>query len=241
MSRKPKSRSWRVSFGKSTGRTSERTHSTARNVVGQFSKSEFATGQQRDSASRRKHNVIRRILLSLILFPILTNAQSLAEVAKQQRARLCKEGKTQYCDDRSQKEKQKTVVDNSWMQQGLSYQKAEQASSGTQSAQQDLPTVGDLQSKLDDLANKTPRQLGEQFAGDIQFPGRDRWEQKLSTARDRLVARIQVVLDLVRSDKSTPTALNNAAYDMRLADTEYGDVQAEGQAKAADWKRKTDK
>jgi hypothetical protein len=185
--------------------------------------------------------VIRRILLSLILFPILTNAQSLAEVAKQQRARLCKEGKTQYCDDRSQKEKQKTVVDNSWMQQGLSYQKAEQASSGTQSAQQDLPTVGDLQSKLDDLANKTPRQLGEQFAGDIQFPGRDRWEQKLSTARDRLVARIQVVLDLVRSDKSTPTALNNAAYDMRLADTEYGDVQAEGQAKAADWKRKTDK
>ena len=185
--------------------------------------------------------MVRRILLSLILFPIVTHAQSLAEVAKQQRARLCKEGKTQYCDDGSQKDKQKRAVDESWMEQGLTYRKPEQASSATQSPQQDFPTVGDLQGKLDDLSNKTPRQLGEQFAGDIQFPGRDRWEQKLSAARDRLVSKIQAVLDLLRSDKATSTALRNAVIDMRVADSQYGDVQVEGQAAAADWKRKTDK
>ena len=185
--------------------------------------------------------MIRRILLFVALFPAAVNAQTLAEVAKQQRVRLCKEGKTQYCDDGTQKDKQRRIVDDSWMEQGLSYQKSEQTLSSPDSPQQSSPSVSDLQRRLDDLSDKTPRQLGEQFAGNIQFPDRDRWEQKLTAARDRLVAKIQVTLDLARSDKSTPTALNSALYDMRLANTGYGDVQAEGVAAAADWKRKTDK
>jgi hypothetical protein len=191
--------------------------------------------------SRQGLSHIRKTVLSLILLPIVANAQSLAEVAKQQRARLCKE--PQYCDDRRQKEKQQKdgVVDNSWMDQGLSYQKAEHTSSATEASRQSSPTVEELQARLDDLSNKTPRQLGEQFARDVQFPGRDRWEEGLSAARDRLVAKIQVVLDLVRSDKSTSTALNNAVIEMRVGNNQYADAQAEGQAAAADWKRKTDK
>jgi len=185
--------------------------------------------------------VPRRILLFLVLSPVVGNAQSLAEAAKQQRAILCKEGKSQYCNDGPQRDKQKTVVDDSGMKQGSSYQKSEQGSSGIESSREDSPNAEELQHKLDDLANKTPRQLGGQFAGDIQFPNRDRWEQKLVAARDRLVAKIQVALDLAHSGKSTAAALNSALYDMRLADTGYGDVQAEGVAEPADWKRKTDK
>jgi len=183
--------------------------------------------------------VVKKICLSLILFPVVTNAQSVAEAAKQQRARLCKEGKTQYCDDAPQKDKAKRIVDDSWMEQGLSYQAAQDNSRPTKADTTD--SVENLQTVVDEISNKTPRQLADNFVGEVQFPGRDQWEQRLDAARTRFVSATQVLIDLLRSDKATSGAKNSALYDMRLASQHYVDVQAEGQTAAADWKRKTDK
>jgi hypothetical protein len=90
---------------------------------------------------------------------------------------------------------------------------------------------------LDSLSSRTPRQLAEEFAHDTQFPGRDAWEQRLDSARNRLVAKTQVIIDLIRS-KAPSGALNNALFDMKIAQTQYSDVQAEGMSPAADWKRR---
>lgn len=169
------------------------------------------------------------------LVPSVTHAQSVADAAKQQRARLCKEGKTQYCDDGQGKDKPRLVVD----EQGLSGPGAEQSASAPESSQ-GRPSVGDLQNRLDELSEKTPRQLGDQVAGDVQFPGRDRWETRLSAARDKLVTKIQVVLDVLRLDKPNATALNNAVFYMKTAGSDYRDLQTEGHSAAADWKRKTE-
>ena len=94
-----------------------------------------------------------------------------------------------------------------------------------------------LQCMLDGLSSKTSRQLAAEFARDTQFPGRDAWEQRLDTARNRLVSKTQVVIDLIRS-KAASGALNNALFDMKMAQTQYSDVQAEGMSQAADWERR---
>jgi hypothetical protein len=108
------------------------------------------------------------------------------------------------------------------------------AASSSESARNDLKS---LQAMFDSLSSKTSRQLADEFARDTQFPDRDAWEQRLDTARNRLVAKTQVVIDLVRS-KAPSGALNNALYDMRLAQVQYSDVQAEGISKAADWEKR---
>lgn len=174
-------------------------------------------------------------MLLWLTFPVLvTNAQSVAEAAKQQRARFCKEGKTQYCYDGPKSDKPKIVVN----EQGPSEQAEEQGSFSPESSQ-GLPSVGELQDRLDDLSGKTPRQLGDGVVGNVQFPGRDRWELRLGSARDKLVSKIQVVLDLLRLSQPNPIALNNAVLDMRVAGSDYRDVQTDGYSAAADWKRKT--
>lgn len=100
--------------------------------------------------------------------------------------------------------------------------------------------VESLEAMLDSLSSKTSRELAYQFAGETQFPGRDAWEQRLDTARNRLVAKTQVVINLINS-KAPSGALNNALYDMKLAQVQYSDVQADGISKAADWKKQTER
>lgn len=173
-------------------------------------------------------SLVAEMLLFAGLLPLVTNAQSVAEAAKQQRAQLCKDGRKQYCDG-YKTDKAKIVVEE---------QGSEQVSSTLESSQ-GTPSVGDLQDRLEELSHKTPRQLADDVVGDVQFPGRDRWESQLSAARDKLVAKMQVVLDLLRLSKPNPTALNNAVFYMKIAHSDYRDVQTQGHAKAADWKRKT--
>ena len=177
---------------------------------------------------------MRRIILLLILFPAAAQTQSLAEAAKQQRARLCKEGTIQYCDDRAKKNKSKIVVD----EQGSSGEGEAQGAPAPESSQA-LPTVGELQDRLDELRAKTPRQLADEVVGGVQFPGRDRWEVRLTGARDKSVSKIQVVLDLLRTDKPDSSALKDALFEMKMAGSDYRDLQTDGVSKAADWKRKT--
>lgn len=176
------------------------------------------------------------ILLYLTLSSSVTSAQSVTEAAKQQRARFCKEGKTQYCEYGPKSDKPKIVLD----EQDSSGQGDEQGSFSPESSH-GLPTAGELQEQLDDLSGKTPRQLGDGVIGNVQFPGRDRWEVRLGAARDKLVSKTQVVLDLLRLSQPNPTALNNAVLDMKVAGSYYRDVQTEGYSAAADWKRETEK
>lgn len=175
------------------------------------------------------------MLLWLTCPLLVTNAQSVAEAAKQQRARFCKEGKTQYCDEGPTNDKPKIVVN----EQGSSEQGGEQDSFSSESSQ-GLPSVVELQDRLGDLSGKTPRQLGDGVVGNVQFPGRERWEARLGAARDKLASKIQVVLDLLRLDQPNPTALNNAILDMKVAGSDYRDVQTEGYSAAAEWRRRTE-
>ncbi len=100
--------------------------------------------------------------------------------------------------------------------------------------------VENIQKTIDDLKGLTARQLGDRFAGDIQFPGRPEWESRLSVARDKFVAAMQADLDVQKSNSTKP-ARDHVDYLLSLAQLAFADVQAEGTSKAADWSRKTRK
>jgi hypothetical protein len=48
-------------------------------------------------------------------------------------------------------------------------------------------TLDEAERFANTLAGKTARELGELEVGEVQFTGRDRWEQKLAVERDQLV------------------------------------------------------
>jgi len=189
------------------------------------------------TAARNK--VSRRVAIGLLLAmaPSELHSQSLAEIAKQQRDKLCKSGETDFCDKPQQPKSQ----DKSWLSEALAHQKS--TTSSTQSAASESPQeqVESLQRTVDNLADKSARQLGDELVRDVQFPGRDAWEQSLVAAKNKFVAAAQVVINLLRSDKTASGALNNAETDMRLAQIRYSDVQAEGISKAADWQKKSER
>ena len=95
-----------------------------------------------------------------------------------------------------------------------------------------------LEKKVDEVESKTARQLGEEFVKDIQFPGRDRWEQDLYKQKEALVAATRTWIILKRSDKSTKDALGRAAINQGIADRTYTDVQAKGIVEAAKWEKR---
>jgi hypothetical protein len=108
-------------------------------------------------------------------------------------------------------------------------------------ALQKAPTtisIEDLEKKVDEVASKTARQSGEEFARDIQFPGRDRWEQDLYNKKEALVAATRIWIILKRSDKSTKDSLDRAASDQGIADRAYTDLQAKGIVEAAKWEKR---
>ena len=99
-------------------------------------------------------------------------------------------------------------------------------------------SIEDLEKKVDEVASKTPRQLGEDFARDIQFPGRDRWEQDLYNEKEALVAATRNWIILKRSDRSTKDSLDRAASEQGLADRAYNDLRAKGIVEAAKWEKR---
>jgi hypothetical protein len=65
------------------------------------------------------------------------------------------------------------------------------------------------------LASKTARELGEMEVGDVQFPGRDRWESRLFSQRDKLVSATRTSVEAGRKYMSMPAAENP---DKRLSE-----------------------
>lgn len=107
----------------------------------------------------------------------------------------------------------------------------------------------DAEKYADSLNAKTPRQLGEIVAKDIQFPGRDAWEKQLADRRDALVTATQTTAFSVRraqtlsegNDKDgaqdAHTAVQEQLTRLYAARRDYERVLADGADKAAKWER----
>jgi len=119
----------------------------------------------------------------------------------------------------------------------------------------DVPSDGpaDLKGKIsttkaivDRMADRKPRELSEAVVGEIQFPGRDDWEQRLfrqtgtmlSSARSALDA-LQMQLNASTQDQRTNAgkAATSLYADFRIEKYRYDKLVAEGVRKASDWER----
>lgn len=89
---------------------------------------------------------------------------------------------------------------------------------------------------LEQLAEKTPRQLGNDAVGDVQFPGRDSWEQRLYDLKLKFIAAGSHLQAVYAS--GIQGAVNPADLDYRIQANVYNEIRAEGIGKAADWARK---
>jgi hypothetical protein len=94
---------------------------------------------------------------------------------------------------------------------------------------------------IDNLANKTATQLAKEVVGDIQFPGRDDWEQKLygqgqrvlKFARDYLdrVKNLDTITDPAERSTAIETA-KNFEWQVNEEETAYTQISADGSQKA---------
>jgi len=119
--------------------------------------------------------------------------------------------------------------------------------STTSSDEQYQSAMERLKKSTDDLATRTPRQLGQSIAGDIQFDGRADWEQKLYEAKEKFVSVARTSYNLIQRTIDAPTAEERAAAKLAMDRTAYNDVlnaqtpydslKIEGAKKAADWKK----
>jgi hypothetical protein len=89
---------------------------------------------------------------------------------------------------------------------------------------------------LDQLADKTPRQLGNDAVGDVQFQGRDSWEQRLYDQKLKFIAAGRHLQAVYAS--GIQGAIDPADLDYRVQANVYNKIRAEGIGKAADWARK---
>ena len=104
----------------------------------------------------------------------------------------------------------------------------------------------------DDLQSKTPRQLGSITARDVQFPGRDAWESKLTAARDSLVQLTKTTVYSVRTEmkqlsandvksaKETKAVISDQLYHVQKARQNFVHVLSDGASAAAKWERATE-
>jgi hypothetical protein len=115
------------------------------------------------------------------------------------------------------------------------------------------------------LAAKTSRELGEIEAGEVQFPGRDKWEARLFEQKERLVKATRTGVDAGRqyvqilSTKNPETqlsslpqderlriqeaknALNNQMSNIRTERYRFDQLVIDGVRAASEWKRTVDK
>jgi hypothetical protein len=119
----------------------------------------------------------------------------------------------------------------------------------------DVPSVGpaDLKGKIattraivDRMADKRPRELSEAVVGEIKFPGRDDWEQRLFRQTGAMLSAARSALDALQMqlNASTQEQRTNAGkaatrlyWDFGLEKSSYDRLVAEGVKKAADWER----
>jgi hypothetical protein len=98
-----------------------------------------------------------------------------------------------------------------------------------------------IQKIIDKLANKTQTRLASEVVGDIQFPGRDAWEQKLYAQAQRVLKFAQGYLDRSRKlDTIADPAERSAAIEtaknfeaqVNVEETVYTQISVDGSQKA---------
>jgi hypothetical protein len=101
---------------------------------------------------------------------------------------------------------------------------------------------------IEDRANKTPRGLSNSIAVEIQFPGRDSWEQRIFAQKEKLVSitrsafyAIQRMADAQTLEEraSARIAVGRLQEDVRVQRMLYDDLVTEGVKKASEWERRS--
>jgi hypothetical protein len=119
--------------------------------------------------------------------PPSTNAnQSLGEIARQVRP---KDAKVTT---------QRTFTDDDVTHGSASLPPQLTTPSSTSPDEQYWTEMDQLKKWADNMANQTPRQLSESVAGEIQFPGRADWEQKLYEQKEKLVSVVLTSYSVIK-------------------------------------------
>ena len=109
-------------------------------------------------------------------------------------------------------------------------------------------TLADLTKRINDQVNLTKQQLAHPIAGDVAFPGRDEWEQRLYAQKEELVAVMRTASNVLQRMLDAPTAeerdptklklnLDNATSSVGSAYVQYEQLVSEGVRRAAYWKQ----
>lgn len=109
-------------------------------------------------------------------------------------------------------------------------------------------TLADLTKRINDQANLTKQQLAHLIAGDVEFPGRDEWEQRLYAQKEELVAVMRTATNVLQRMLDAPTAeerdptkiklnLDTTTSGVGSAYVQYEQLVSEGVRRAADWKQ----
>lgn len=97
--------------------------------------------------------------------------------------------------------------------------------------------ISRAESVVNDLADLNSRELGENVVGDVRFPGREVWENKLYAQKQKLVAAARAWL-ATQKDGSGPGVADAAANSYNVQRTMYNDLEMEGKAQADSWKNR---
>ena len=102
---------------------------------------------------------------------------------------------------------------------------------------QSKSSISRAESLVNDLADLNPRELGENIVGDVKFPGREVWENKLYAQKEKLVAAARAWL-AIQKDGSGAGVADAAANSYNLQRTMYNDLEMGGKAQADSWKNR---
>jgi len=93
---------------------------------------------------------------------------------------------------------------------------------------------------------KTPRELSDEVAGQVQFLGRDSWEQRIYQQKTKMVSAGQTCLDDAKRLVSAPTPEERSAAQrasdplmtaLKAEKYHFDQLVAEGVKKAGEWER----
>jgi hypothetical protein len=164
--------------------------------------------------------VKRSILLAGIFIAIQGHAQSVGDIAKQNKPKDAKvTSKRVFTDD------------------DVSH--TNQIPNPTPTSLQDH--ISNAESAVSRLAEKSARQLSEDIVRDVQFPDRSKWEQQIYDQKEKVVAAARALVAVAKSDPSNNSIVSSAKFKFDIEMTGYNNLKVDGLAKAADWERQTRK
>jgi hypothetical protein len=102
---------------------------------------------------------------------------------------------------------------------------------------QSKAAIARAESVVNDLADLNARELGENVVGDVKFPGREAWENKLYSQKGKLVAAARAWL-ATQKDGSGSGVADAAANSFNVQRSTYNELEVEGKARADSWNNK---